>query len=158
MCRGEKSGAGAKEKGSKEKLHLIVDNSAMTEGVATSRAADAAEMGREIFRGLGEPITAPTFIGSDNKGNVAVASGDGAATRMKHCLRRYLSVLQRVERNVVQVAHVRGDDMPADYLTKMVSAQKLREPIFQAFKINSGEVAEADFTLTEGRKKAGLSA
>ena len=46
---------------------------------------------------------------------------------MKHCLRRYMSVLQRVERNVVQVAHVRGDDMPADYLTKMVSAQKLRD-------------------------------
>ena len=108
-----------------KKLHLIVDNSAMTEGIATSRAIDGVEMGREVMRGLGEPVEGPTFVGTDNKANQAVASGEGAATRMRHCLRRYLSTLQRVERGVAVIGHVAGDDMPADYLTKLVDKNKL---------------------------------
>ena len=41
-----------------------------------------------------------------NKANALVASGVGNASRMRHCLRRYNVMMQRVQRKQVQIGFV----------------------------------------------------
>ena len=43
----------------------------------------------------------------------------------RHCLRRYLTFLQRVKQGAVQIGHVRDTENPSDFLTKFVSKEKV---------------------------------
>ena len=80
-------------------MHLIVDSSMESEAVATGtgKAGELVSYIREILRGLRTPPSGPTFVGSDNKANALIASRRGLAARSRHCLRRYLTFLQRVD-------------------------------------------------------------
>jgi hypothetical protein len=53
-----------------------------------------------------------------------VASGEGAATRMRHCIRRYRVFLQRVAAGEVRLVHVPDPVNHSDYLTKLVGSKK----------------------------------
>ena len=54
-----------------------------------------------------------------------VASGIGNASRMRHCLRRYNVLMQRVQRKQVQVGFVPDPMNPSDYLTKFIDKRKV---------------------------------
>jgi hypothetical protein len=107
------------------KIGLIVDSSFETEAIATGKVGERVEYAREVLRGLGVPQLEPTFVGTDNKASALVGSGHSMPGRSKHCVRRYLSFLQRVKSGVVVLYHVRDENNPADFLTKWVQRGKM---------------------------------
>jgi hypothetical protein len=107
-----------------KKMHLIVDSSMESEAVATGKCGELVTYAREILRALGVPPQGPTFIGSDNKANALIAAGIAIPSRSRHCLRRYLTFLQRLRRGEVDVGHVPDVENPSDFLTKWVSREK----------------------------------
>ncbi|KAL1496336.1 hypothetical protein AB1Y20_016292 [Prymnesium parvum] len=112
-----------------KKLALLVDCSMAAEEVATSKAAEYVEYAAQIARALGVADEEPVTIGTDNVANRQVAMRQGAASRSKHLLRRYWVLMQRVQAGEVRVVHVRDEANPADFLTKWVSAKKLRASV-----------------------------
>ena len=110
-------------------MHLIVDSSTEAEAVATGKAGEAVSYAREILRGMGIPAAGPTFVGTDNKANALIASGRSLPTRLRHCLRRYVSFLARVKLGECDVGHVYDDENPADFMTKFVHKAKAEASI-----------------------------
>ena len=53
-----------------------------------------------------------------------IASGRALPTRLRHCLRRYLSFLQRVDAGECEIGHVRDAENPSDFMTKFVPSAK----------------------------------
>ena len=53
-----------------------------------------------------------------------IAAGIAIPSRSRHCLRRYLTFLQRLRRGEVDVGHVPDVENPSDFLTKWVSREK----------------------------------
>ena len=64
---------------------------------------------REILRAVGVYPKSPTFIGTDNKANALIGSRQGTPGRMRHCMRRYATFLQRIDRRDERV--VQPDDV-----------------------------------------------
>ena len=56
-----------------------------------------------------------------------VASGVGSASRMRHCLRRYNVLMQRVRHKQVRIGFVPDPMNPSDYLTKFIDKRKVRQ-------------------------------
>ena len=54
-------------------------------------------------------------------------SGQSIPSRSRHCLRRYYTFLQRVQRGETKVCHVSDKDNPSDFLTKFVGKAKHSE-------------------------------
>ena len=105
-------------------MHLIVDSSTESEAIATAKAGELVAYAREVLRAMGLPPQGPTFVGSDNKANALIASGRALPTRLRHCLRRYLSFLQRVDAGECEIGHVRDAENPSDFMTKFVPTAK----------------------------------
>ena len=103
-----------------KKINISVDSSALAEGVASSRASELTETADEFQRSVQCKSLTPTFIGSDNKSNIQVASNTGSANRLRHALRRYFTLIQRVRSGTVSIGHVPDTENPADFLTKWV--------------------------------------
>ena len=80
---------------------------------------------RQVLCALGAAPARPTTILSDNKANVLVASGRAIPSRSRHCLRRYLTFLQRVDAREVEIGHVPDPENPADFMTKWVPVRKV---------------------------------
>ena len=66
-------------------------------------------------------------MGTDNKANLSLSSGDGAASRMRHAIRRFAVFKQRVAAGDCALRHVPDASNAADYLTKFVSGKKAAE-------------------------------
>ena len=96
-----------------------------SDAVATGKAGEIIGDAREILRAIGHAPTTPTFVGTDNAANALIASGRAIPSRSRHCLRRYLTFLQRVKQGAVQIGHVRDTENPSDFLTKFVSKEKV---------------------------------
>jgi hypothetical protein len=118
-----------------KKMHLIVDSSMESEAIATGKCGELISYAREILRAFGIPPLGPTFVGTDNKANALIAAGIAVPSRSRHCLRRYLTFLQRLRRGEVQVGHVPDVENPSDFLTKWVSRAKANASI--AYATNS---------------------
>ena len=88
------------------------------------------------MRALGHAPASPTFVGTDNAANALIASGRAIPSRSRHCLRRYLTFLQRVKQGAVEIGHVRDTENPSDFLTKFVSKEKVAASI--KFATNHG--------------------
>ena len=101
-----------------KKIHLIVDSSMESEAGCRHGQGGRVAYAREAMRGLGIPPQGPTFVGSDNRANMLIASGRALPARSKHCLRRYTTFLERVKMGDCVVGHVKDKDMPSDFLTK----------------------------------------
>ena len=112
-----------------KRMHLIVDSSMESEAVATGKAGEIIGYAREILRAIGHAPMTPTFVGTDNAANALIASGRAIPSRSRHCLRRYLTFLQRVKQGAVQIGHVRDTENPSDFLTKFVSKEKVAASI-----------------------------
>ena len=119
-------------------MHLIVDSSMESEAVATGKCGELVTYAREILRAFGILPIGPTFVGSDNKANAMIAAGTALPSRSRHCLRRYLTFLQRLRRGEVEVGFVPDTENPADFLTKWVGKSKAFASI--AFATNYSNV------------------
>jgi hypothetical protein len=58
-----------------------------------------------------------------------VGSGRATPSRLRHCLRRYRTFLERVERGEVELGHVPDPENPSDFMTKWVSRDKLERSL-----------------------------
>ena len=54
-----------------------------------------------------------------------MASTIGSASRIRHCIRRFNVLMQRVRQQKVRIAHVPDPQNPADYLTKFIDRTKV---------------------------------
>jgi hypothetical protein len=108
-----------------KKIGTVAASSHEVEGVASLRGSEDVEVVRDHAVVLGHPPQGPTILGTDNKSNLLVATETGTANRVRHALRRYLILQQRVREGVVDLIHVPDPENPADFLTKFVGAKKL---------------------------------
>ena len=83
----------------------------------------------EIKRATGAPVEGPIVIGSDSLTNGQVARRQGSAQRLKHALRRWEILIERVDSGLVKLLHVPDVCMPADFLTKWTTHKKVRASI-----------------------------
>ena len=67
--------------------------------------------------------------------NCLVARNSTSAARARHFLRRYATLQQRINHGEVTVYKIDDPNMPADFLTKWLPAQKLRDSV--AYATNS---------------------
>ena len=72
--------------------------------------------------GVYDPV--PTFVGTDNKANALLASGEGSASRVRHAVRRFHSFLQRVKSREMRLGKVADTENPSDWLTKWIPGEK----------------------------------
>lgn len=115
-----------------KRIAMICDCSQKSEAVATSKAGEIATYAREVQRALGIAPRGPTFVGTDNKANMLVARNQGSAARSKHFLRQYTTLRQRQAEQEIVIGHVPDENMPADFLTKWTSKEKLQRSLIFA--------------------------
>ena len=108
---------------------LILDSSHEQETIASAKAGELNAYCREITRALGIELEGPTEILTDNLANQIIASKSGWPTRSRHFMRRYHSLLRRVEMGECVVRKVTDAENPSDFLTKWLSATKLNRSV-----------------------------
>ena len=79
----------------------------------------------------------PIIIGTDNVSNMRIANNIKASARMRHAMRRYTVVQQRVAEGRVSLSHIPDKDNHADFLTKWAPRAKYERSVRYA----SGEAA-----------------
>ena len=117
-----------------KRIHTIMPGSYASEALATNRAAERTIPFRELARAFGITLD-PTVILSDSLSSASVVSHHGTPTKMKHFLRHVHLVMQSVLYGDNVVKHISGVEMPADFLTKWVTRDKLKKSI--AYLTNS---------------------
>eukprot|EP00966_Prymnesium_polylepis_P278054 6424880-Prymnesium_polylepis.1 len=100
-------------------LGLVGDCSQAAEEVAASKAAEIDEYHIEIWRALGNGQPTPMLLATDNKAHMQVATGRGAASRSRHLLRRYYTLMQRIQSGRINVVHVPDAENPSDFVAKL---------------------------------------
>ena len=105
-------------------------SSTEAEGHASAKAGDLAAETAEIKRAMGVTIEGPIVIGTDSVTNGYIANRQGAANRMKHALRRWETLVERIDTGLVKLVHINDPEMPADFMTKWVTAKKIKDTLF----------------------------
>jgi hypothetical protein len=100
-----------------------------TEGSASQKCLEDVMSTQAISTALGCPIVGPTFMGTDNKANLLIATETGTASRSKHALRRYLVLQQAIRDGHVTMGHIPDEENPSDFLTKFINAKKFAASI-----------------------------
>ena len=113
------------------------DSSAEVEGTASSKCAEYLEHLHDIMRGMGVASEKPTVVGTDNVSSMRVANNIKSATRLKHALRRYAVLQQRVAAGQVRIEHIKDADNMSDFLTKWTPRAKYERSV----RYTSGEAA-----------------
>jgi hypothetical protein len=116
-------------------IHMHIASSTEAEAFATGKAGELVEMAHEAARGMGIERSGPTFVGTDNKANAMVGSGHALPSRLRHCLRRYRTFTERVERREVMLGFVPDPENPSDFLTKWSTGEKVERSL--AFCMNT---------------------
>ena len=136
-----------------KKLGLMCSAVQEGEQIATALLSNDMIYAREVARAIGDPQTGPTLLGSDNLANVQVAMRQGAANRSKHMLRRYYTLMRRINGGVINVVHVKDEHNPADFLTKWLPKAKLGQSISYICGINARPVGLATACISKKRGK-----
>ena len=118
-----------------KKLSTTTANTTEGESIATSRAGEIVEVARNALEAAGELQNHPTFVGTDNKPNMLIASMQGNASRVRHALRRWAVFQQRVQDGTCAIGHIPDSQMMADFLTKWVDKTKMATSV--AYATNS---------------------
>ena len=118
-------------------IHMHIASSTEAEAYATGKAGELLDQAHDVERALGVCRDRPTFVGTDNKANALVGSGRATPSRLRHCLRRYRTFLERVQREEVELGHVPDKENPSDFLSKWVSAQKLAQSLEFALNLRN---------------------
>jgi hypothetical protein len=114
-----------------KKLHSAESygSSSGTEGTASQKCLEDVQSTQAIATTLGCPPVGPTFIGTDNRANLLIATGAGQSSRMKHALRRYMVLQQAIRDGHVSMGHIPDEENPSDFLTKYLHAKKFAASI-----------------------------
>ena len=113
------------------KITTLGDSSSENESIATLAATHAAELAIAIQRAMEQARNKPTpiVVSSDNESNLKVCLRRGAAGRVKHVLRRWASIKQRVAEGKVHLVHLPDPQMPTDFLTKWTTRAKVADSL-----------------------------
>ena len=101
-----------------KKQSLIATSSTEAEISALTTAVREAECLRALCAELLNHHTPPLILYCDNQPAIHIANGAKPAARTMHFGVRYAAVNEAVERKIVSVRHMPGNDMVADALTK----------------------------------------
>ena len=114
--------------------------SMITERLASLRASDIVLYAREILISIGEygkeptPVynrllKEPVSIACDNSANVSISNGTGSPSRIKHDLRRWQMLRQRVRQGDIRLAFVADPQNPSDFLSKWKPGAKFEASV-----------------------------
>ena len=120
-----------------KKINLLLDSSMEAEAIGSSKCGELISYAREILRLLGVNLEQPTVLLTDNKANLLVATNTASATRSRHFLRRYVALQQRLAAGECQLIKVPDPHMPADFLTKWINREKLKQSVRYATNATS---------------------
>ena len=98
--------------------------SSETEGYVSWRLSDKLMEGRVSLAAFGFGDEAPTVLLSDNDGNLRIGAGEGAAGRLRHALRRWWILTQRVRGRSIQLGYLPDSENYVDWGTKWASHDK----------------------------------
>ena len=113
-------------------IRVICDAVHESENYASTQLSHKLEHLQNIERAISAFSARPTILGTDSSSNLAVAKRQGAASRSRHSLRRWVNLVRRAEENRIYLAKVCTDHMPADFLTKFVNKLKLQRSLRRA--------------------------
>ena len=97
--------------------------------MASSKASELAETLNAYLGFFGDAPSQPIFLGTDNKANMYIANDRASTARLRHALRRYLTLQERVRDGLIVVGHVKDVANPSDFLTKFIPAKKLEQSV-----------------------------
>jgi hypothetical protein len=119
-----------------KKQASIALSSTEAEIMAASLAALEALFLRGILSEMKTISDAPTVIGMDNQGAIALSKNYVSNSRTKHIERRHLKIRELVEELKVKPEFLPTNDNPADMMTKPLGRAKFEE--FRRFVMNHG--------------------
>lgn len=109
-----------------KKVIGVNSSSTENEGIAGMRCSERVRTCLDIAENLeGRAHEGPVLIGCDNSATVGIVNGIASPGRIKHILRRFKVIQQRVQKNEIKLYHVPDEDNPADFLTKWTSKAKV---------------------------------
>jgi hypothetical protein len=118
-------------------IHMHIGSSTEAEAYSTGKGGELVDQAHAIERAMGIKAAGPTFVGTDNKANALVGSGKATPSRLRHCLRRYRTFLERVQRKEVELGFVPDPENPSDFMSKWVSADKLGKSLEYAMNLRN---------------------
>jgi hypothetical protein len=118
-------------------IHMHIASSTEAEAFATGKGGELIDQAHAIERAFGIKSAEPTFVGTDNKANALVGSGKATPSRLRHCLRRYRTFTERVQRKEVSLGFVPDPENPSDFMTKWVSKDKLKKSLEYAMNLRN---------------------
>ena len=105
-------------------IGIATSCSSESEGIGSVRVSDKAMQVRVALENFGRPQSGPTALMSDNESNLRVASGAPSAQRLRHSLRRWAILTQRLREREIFLAHCDGEHLVPDVFTKWVKQEK----------------------------------
>ena len=105
-------------------IKLMMSCSGETEGYGSLRCSDKLIEGRCTLANFGCPQAEATMLLSDNDSNLRISAGEASAQRLRHALRRWWIVTQRVRGRDIRLGHLPDGDNFIDFATKYVSKDK----------------------------------
>ena len=101
-----------------KKQTVTADSSTVAEFIATHLAAKEIMWARTLLEEMGHPQLEPTALGEDNMSTIAIINNDCNGQKTKHIEIRFNLIREQVQKLVIQLEHLRTQDMVSDILTK----------------------------------------
>ena len=109
---------------SRGSLPGVATSSVAAEYQALYDASREAAWLRQLYEGLGFPLTAPTVIRGDNQGSISMTKNHRTDSLTKHISVKYHYTRELVKLQQINVEYCETSAMVADFLTKPTTAQK----------------------------------
>ena len=111
------------------RMLLVCDSSQLAEAVGSSKGAEKLVTFREMERGVGVVDDLSAVLTTDSTSNWQVATKHAKATRSRHALRLWRTLMQRIVEGECKLVHVDGASMPADFMTKKLEQKKVEASV-----------------------------
>ena len=116
-----------------KKIGIAVGSTHDAENLATVKASELVIFARLVLSAFGRsPHDKPTTILTDNQSNQKVSQRAQSSAHSRYYLVRAACLHERIANGEVCVQHVSDPAMPADVLTKFVSAEKTAKSVSYA--------------------------
>ena len=117
-----------------KKIGIAVGSTHDAENLATVKASELVVFARLVLAAFGRPqygeaTRITTRILTDNQSNQKVSQRAQSSAHSRYYLVRAACLHERIANGEVSVAHVSDPAMPADFLTKFVSAEKTAKSV-----------------------------
>ena len=107
-----------------KKINLALEWSAASEAIGQLKLSDKALYARVLCEANGFVLSGPTVLAGDCMPALRAANGQSSVVRLKHSVRRYAIIQQRVQSRDVRLAHVPDEWNWTDFMTKWVDKGK----------------------------------